>query len=133
MRAAIIAYISSLVVMAALDGAWLSFAYPRLYKPGIGHLMGDKPVVGAAIAFYLLYAAGITYVVTFPALAAGSLSTALTRGAVFGLIAYATYDLTSLAIMRGWPLNVTLADMVWGAILTAATCTAAFTITQKFG
>jgi len=133
MRAAIVAFVASLVVMGILDGSWISFAYPRLYKPGIGHLMGDKPVAWAAGAFYLIYAAGITYVVTLPALAAGSFGTAVARGAVLGLIAYGTYDLTSLAILRGWPASVTLADMVWGTILTGATCGAAFLVTQRLG
>jgi uncharacterized membrane protein len=133
MRAIAIAYVTTLVVMGALDGAWLSFAYGRLYKPGIGHLMGDKPVAWAAVAFYLLYAAGVVYVVTLPALAAGSLGTAVARGAVLGLIAYGTYDLTSLAIMNGWPVAVTIADMIWGTVLTGVTCGVAFLVTQRFG
>jgi len=133
MRAAVIAYVTTLVVMAVLDGAWISFALNKIYKPGIGHLMADKMVPAAALAFYLLYAAGVTYVVTLPALAAGSLGTAITRGAVLGLIAYGTYDLTSLAILQGWPVYVTVADMIWGTILTGITCGAAFLVTQRFG
>jgi uncharacterized membrane protein len=132
MRATIIAYITSLVAMGVLDGAWLSFATSKLYKPGIGHLMADKPVIPAAILFYLLYAAGVTYLITLPALATGP-ATALIRGAVLGLIAYGTYDLTSLAIMNNWPTNVTIADMLWGTILTGATAAIATAVTQKFG
>jgi uncharacterized membrane protein len=133
MRTPIIAYISSLIVMGVLDAGWLSFATSRLYRPGIGHLMTDKPVVPAAVIFYLLYAAGVTYLITLPALAGGSLGSAVTRGAVFGLIAYGTYDLTSLAILQGWPVNVTVADMIWGAVITGATAGASLLITQKFG
>ncbi len=133
MRPAIVAFISSLVVMGVLDGTWISLALGRIYKPGIGHLMADKIVAPAALAFYLLYAAGITYVVTLPALAAGSFGDAVSRGAVLGLIAYGTYDLTSLAIMQGWPAYVTIADMIWGTILTAVTCGAAFLVTQRLG
>ncbi len=133
MRTTIVAYFSGLLAMAILDGAWLSFATGAIYKPGIGPLMADKPVIPAAIIFYLLYAAGVTYLITLPALAAGSLPAAITRGAVLGFIAYGTYDLTSLAILRGWPVNVTVIDMIWGAILTGASAGAAFLVARKFG
>ncbi len=133
MRTSIIAYISSLLTMGILDGIWLGFATSKLYKPGIGHLMADKPNLTAAVLFYLLYAAGITYLVTLPALASHQLGSAVTRGAVLGFIAYGTYDLTSLAILRGWPVNVTVADMIWGAVLTGAAAGVAYLITQKFG
>jgi uncharacterized membrane protein len=133
MRSPIIAYFSGLIAMAVLDGAWLSFATGAIYKPGIGPLMADKPVIPAAILFYLIYAAGVAYLITLPALAAGSLGSAITRGAVLGFIAYGTYDLTSLAILRGWPVNVTVIDMIWGAILTGASAGAAYLITSKFG
>jgi len=133
MRTTVIAYISGLVAMAVLDGAWLSFATGAIYKPGIGPLMADKPVIPAAIIFYLLYAAGVTYLITLPALAAASLPAAITRGAVLGFIAYGTYDLTSLAILRGWPVNVTIIDMIWGAILTGVSAAAAYLVARKFG
>jgi uncharacterized membrane protein len=133
MRIIITAYIAVLVVMGVLDGAWLSFSVSRIYKPGIGQLMAAQPVAAAAIIFYLLYAAGVTYLITLPALAAGSAGIAALRGAVFGLVAYGTYDLTSLAIMRNWPVNVTVIDMIWGAILTGISAAAAVLITRKFG
>jgi uncharacterized membrane protein len=133
MRSPIIAYFSGLIVMGVLDGAWLSFATSRIYKPGIGPLMADKPVASAAILFYLIYAAGVAYLITLPALAAGSAGSALARGAVLGFIAYGTYDLTSLAILRGWPVNVTIIDMIWGAILTGISAASAYLITRKFG
>jgi uncharacterized membrane protein len=133
MRTAIVAYVSGLIAMAVLDGAWLSFATGAIYKPGIGPLMADKPVIPAAIFFYLLYAAGVTYLITLPALAAGALPAAITRGAVLGLIAYGTYDLTSLAILRGWPVNVTIIDMIWGAILTGVAAGVAFLVARRFG
>ena len=132
MRATIFAYISGLVTMAVLDGAWLTFATKTIYKPGIGQLMTDKPVIPAAVLFYLIFVGGLTYLVTLPAVPAG-LGYAATRGAVLGLIAYGTYDLTSQAVMRGWPVNVTVIDMIWGTILTAVTATVATYITGKFG
>ena len=133
MRTAITAYVSGLVVMAVLDAIWLTFATSRIYRPGIGHLMAAKPTMSAAVIFYLLYVAGLTYLVTLPAATSGGFSVALTRGAVLGLIAYATYDLTSLAILRDWPVGVTVIDMVWGAILTGVTAGVAVLLTQRFG
>jgi len=133
MRAAAIAYVTLLVVMGVMDGTWLGFSVSRLYKPGIGHLMADKPVASAALLFYLIYAAGVTYLITLPAVAAGGAGNALIRGGVLGLIAYGTYDLTSLAILRGWPVNVTVADMIWGTVLTGVSSAAAVLLTQKFG
>jgi len=130
MRATIVAYFTTLVVMGLLDGAWISFALSKIYKPGIGHLMTATPVVPAAVAFYLLYAAGVTYLIVLPAAGTGS---ALVRGGVLGLIAYGTYDLTSLAIMNGWPAYVTIADMIWGTILTGVTAALATLVVQKFG
>jgi uncharacterized membrane protein len=133
MRNVVIAYVSVLLVMGLMDGAWLSFAVDRLYRPGIGQLMADKPVAGAAILFYLLYAAGVTYLIILPATVAGGVPAAAVRGAVFGFVAYGTYDLTSLAIMRGWPVNVTVADMVWGAVLTGVAAAASTFLTLRFG
>jgi uncharacterized membrane protein len=132
MRSTIVAYVSGLIVMGILDGAWLSYSIGVLYKPGIGHLMADKPNAVAALLFYLMYGAGVTYLITLPAVSAGW-GFALTRGAVLGIVAYGTYDFTSLAVMRGWPVNVTVIDTIWGGILTAVTATAATLITQRFG
>jgi len=132
MRVIIIAYVSLLVVMGVLDGAWLSFSVSRLYKPGIGHLMAAQPNAVAALAFYLIYAAGVTYLITLPSLAAGGAGNAAMRGAVLGLIAYGTYDLTSLAVLQGWPVNLSIIDMIWGAILTGASAAIAVLITAKF-
>jgi uncharacterized membrane protein len=133
MRVVIIAFVTQLIVMGVLDGAWISFAVGRLYKPGIGHLMADKPMALPAVVFYLLYAAGVTYLITLPALAAGGWAQAAVRGAVFGLVAYGTYDLTSFAILRGWPANVTIADMIWGLVLTGVTAGISTAVAARFG
>jgi uncharacterized membrane protein len=128
MRLFIIAYAAAFVVMGILDGLWLSLTVRKLYRPAMGALMADKPIIPAAIAFYLLYVAGLTLLVVLPALAANQLGVALSRGAVLGLTAYVTYDLTNLAIIRDWPLSVTLTDLAWGTLLTALTAAAAFLI-----
>ena len=133
MRIFITAYTAALVGMGILDGIWLSLTASRIYRPSLGALMVSKPVVPAAIIFYLLYIAGLTYLVVLPALATGQFSSAVARGAVLGLVAYGTYDLTNLAIIRGWPLRVTIIDLAWGTLLTAVTAAAAFLITRAIG
>lgn len=132
MRQIIIAYVSALIVMVALDFCWLSLMAKPLYRPGIGHLMAAKPSLAAGVVFYLVFIAGLTYLVTLPAISQG-LGYAASRGAAIGLMAYATYDLTAQAVLRDWPVGVTIADVIWGTILTAITATAAVFFTRLIG
>ncbi|HTT39374.1 MAG TPA: DUF2177 family protein [Burkholderiales bacterium] len=102
-------------VFLALDAVWLTTMGDRLYRPSIGHLMraGFEPL--AAIAFYVVYLAGST---VFTVLPANGWRSAAARGALFGLVAYATYDLTNQATLRDWPWHVTFADLAWGTLVT---------------
>lgn len=108
-----------------IDFIWLTKVAPKLYKEQIGHLMADKPNLGAAGLFYLLYIIGLVVFVVQPAVAKQSVAFAATRGALFGLVAYATFDLTSMAVLKDWPLKITVIDLAWGTILTATVCTLA--------
>ena len=94
---------------------------PPFYRAQIGFLMAASPNWGAAGVFYLLFVAGLVVFVISPGIEAGAPSRAVWRGAFFGLIAYATYDLTNLATLDRWPLLLTVVDMAWGASLSAAT------------
>lgn len=87
----------------------------------------------AAISFYLLFIFGLLVFVVTPALKDNSLLHAVLYGALFGLITYATYDLTNLATLKNWPLTMTLVDLVWGAVLSASVSAIAFVVIQKFG
>jgi uncharacterized membrane protein len=108
-----------LAIFLAIDAVWLTLAGPYLYRPAIGHLMREDFSIGAAALFYLLYVAGLLYFVIQPAHRARD---AGKRGALFGLIAYATYDLTNQATLQGWPWHVTVADLAWGALVTGTSC-----------
>jgi uncharacterized membrane protein len=99
----------------------------------MGALLAEPIRLGPAAAFYLLYLVGDVYFAVQPALASGRWSDALLLGLLFGLIAYATYDLTALAVVRGWPVGLSLVDMAWGAALTAAAATAAAFVAVRFG
>jgi uncharacterized membrane protein len=117
-----------LLVFLAIDAIWLSIAGQRLYRPAIGHLMREDFSIGPAVLFYLLYVAGLVYFVMLPASRSRD---ALLRGALFGLIAYATYDLTNQATLRDWPWQVTLVDLVWGAFVTGTSCAIAHRIAGR--
>ena len=129
MRAAAIAYLATGIVFLVLDGIWLSSTAGTLYRPALGSLMLDRPVIWAAVLFYLLYLVGVVGLVVMPSLADGGWSGGLLRGALFGLVAYATYDLTNLATLRGWPLHITVLDLLWGTFATAASAAAGTWIT----
>ncbi len=114
-------YFYTLITLALIDAVWL-FSTGAKYKEWLGHLFASTPNFIPAIIFYLLYTFGLVYFVINPALKNGaSLAQVCITGALFGLIAYATYDLTNHATMKDWPYFVTIIDMVWGMILTGIT------------
>lgn len=126
-------YLPTLVVFLVLDALWLGVVARGFYREQFGDLMRPDIRWGAALAFYLLFIVAVLVFVVHPALAAGSLGRAVGLGACFGLVAYATYDLTSLAVLRGFSTTVALVDMAWGAVLTASTSGAGYLIGKKLG
>ena len=125
-------YVLSFASLIALDAVWLTKVAPRFYKSNIGHFMADNPNLLAAGLFYAIYIVGLVVFVVQPAVGENSLAFAATRGALFGLVAYATFDLTSLAVFKDWPVKVTVVDMLWGMILTAGVCTLATWLFLRF-
>lgn len=130
---ALVAYVATLIAFCVGDFAWLGWIAKGFYAKGLGGLLLARPNIAAAIAFYLIYAAGVQVFCVYPALAAGSWSRASLAGALFGFFAYATYDLTNLATLKGWPLSVALVDLVWGTVLTAVAATAGFAAAARIG
>lgn len=117
---ALYAFGVSLLTMTVLDGAWLGFIAPKFYKQHIGFIMTSKPNWFAAAAFYVLFIVGVTVFVTYPGWKNDtSLLHVALLGALFGLVTYATYDLTNQATLKNWPAIVTLVDMLWGMTITA--------------
>jgi uncharacterized membrane protein len=112
-----LAYAIALVAMAILDGFWLGWLARDFYKREMGDLMAESIRIGPAALFYLLYPLGLVYLALQPAPAAAA--EAFLRCAVVGLVAYGAYDLTNLAIVRGWSLRLCLADMAWGTAASA--------------
>ncbi|MGD8494919.1 MAG: DUF2177 family protein [Gemmatimonadales bacterium] len=113
-------YAVSIVAFCALDAVWLGVVARAFYRQQLGDLLRPDPRWGAALVFYALFVAGVVLFVTLPAIDRGSLGRAVAMGALFGLVTYATYDLTSLAVMRGFPVLVAVVDLAWGAAISAA-------------
>lgn len=118
-------------IMAVIDAVWLSVIANKFYKSQIGSLLLDKPNMSAAVAFYLIYVLGIVMFVLHPALERGSWMYALLYGALFGFVAYATYDLTNLSTLKGFTLKLVLVDLAWGTLLTAAVATLSYWVLQR--
>jgi uncharacterized membrane protein len=116
-------YACAFVGFLAIDMVWLVVIARGFYRRQLGFLLSDQPNWWAAITFYLLFVAGLLVFAVFPGLQAGSLRKALLLGGFFGLVTYATYDLTNLATVKSWPWIVTLVDMAWGTLLaTSVSC-----------
>jgi uncharacterized membrane protein len=133
MLAYIVAYVASAIAFVAADATWLTLAGPRLYRPIIGPLLSGKVNGGAAVAFYLIYLAGVVFLAVAPALRSGQWRTAALNGLVLGLVAYGTYDLTNQATLRLWSTRLTLADMAWGGAVTALAAVIGFLAARKAG
>jgi len=123
------AYGAIAAVMLAVDFIWLGFIAKSFYRDSIGHLMADSPNLWAAGVFYLLYPIGVLLIAVAPVTWSAALGLvpwpkAILAGALFGFFCYATYDLTNLATLRGWPLRIVLVDIAFGTALTAAAAAA---------
>lgn len=106
------------VIMIAIDMVWLMGIGRGFYVQEIGDILLDQPNLLPALAFYLLYSIGVTVIVIAPAIETQSVVRALIYGLLFGLVAYGTYDLTNLAVMKGFTTKIALIDMVWGGLIT---------------
>ena len=111
-------YLVTLAAFLAIDMLWLGLVARSFYQQHLGYLMAPSTNWFAAMLFYLLFVAGLLVFVVLPGLAAGSLKTTLSMPALFGLITYATYDLTNLATLKDWPALLSIVDMLWGTVLS---------------
>ena len=115
----LIGYVCGAAVFVALDFVWLSSTGQGLYRPALKELFATELRYMPAIAFYLVYPAGIVALAIMPAVQANSTLTAAALGAVLGLVAYATYNLTNMTTLKVWPLHLAVLDMAWGTFVTA--------------
>jgi uncharacterized membrane protein len=126
----ILSYILTAIVFFAIDMVWLGIIAKDLYRKYLGELLSDQVNWPAAIIFYLLFIVGIFIFAILPSVEKDSLIGAIVLGALFGFFTYATYDLTNLATLKNWPLNIVFIDIIWGSVLTGLVSTAGFYITK---
>lgn len=114
--------LQSLPTFLAIDSVWIALVASPWMKKAVSHLMSPTPNLLAALAFYLIYLFALIYLVLAPALSHKlGYQTLAIQSFLFGFAAYATYDLTNLAVMKGYPLTMALADMFWGGLVTMLT------------
>lgn len=126
------AILAAAIIFGFLDAIWLSWASPNLYQPTIGSIMAEDINWGAALAFYLIYLAGACWFAIHPGLQSGSAKVALVNGALLGGLCYATFDLTSQAVLTVWATHITVLDILWGAFATGSTSALATAIALRF-
>lgn len=131
MTSFLITYLVSVPIFFIIDMVWLGVVARSFYQAQLGSLLGSVNWV-AAIIFYLVFLVGLTFFATQPALQALSWQKALLLGALFGFFTYATYDLTNLATLKGWPLAVSIVDMAWGTVLGGVVATATYFVVRLF-
>jgi uncharacterized membrane protein len=121
-----ISYLASIVFMLAVDALWLTVLMGATYKSYLGPLMLDQPKLGAAAVFYVLFSVGLVVFGVMPGIAAQDWKRTAMLSALFGLIAYATYDLSNLATLKGWSLTLTVIDIAWGTVLAGSAGTVGY-------
>ncbi|CUX68408.1 MULTISPECIES: DUF2177 family protein [Agrobacterium] len=131
MKTYLVAYFFTLIAFLVIDFIWLSTMASRLYRPAIGDLLAENFRLAPAIVFYLIYAAGLTFLAVRPALISGEWTTALLYGAAVGFMAYATYDLTNQATLKSWSTTLTIADLLWGTFVSAAAAIIGYLVTVR--
>lgn len=124
MKSFVIAYSAAVVVFLILDGIWLGIVAKSFYSEHLGDLLRKNFLPVPAMAFYMIYTAGLVFLAVRPGQTDISLLNVALYGAVVGFLSYGTYDMTNLATLRDWPWIVSAVDLVWGTVLSATVATA---------
>ena len=131
-RAALRSYAVAVVVFLVLDLVWLTVVARRLYDELLGPLLADPVRPVPAVLFYALFVAGLVHFVVLPALERDSVRWPVGSGAFFGLVTSATWDLTSLTVLDGFPAALVPIDLAWGAVLSATVCAVTTLVVRRF-
>ena len=118
-KSILISYLLTFIVFLMIDMLWLGVIAKTIYQKYLGNFLTDNVNWTAAIIFYFIFVAGISIFAIYPAVNKGSVYHALYMGALFGFFTYATYDLTNLATLKGWPVPIVIIDIIWGSFLSA--------------
>jgi len=130
MKSIIFSYLLTFLVFLMVDLLWLGVIAKNIYKKYLGNFLSDRVNWTAAFIFYIIYVVGISVFAIYPAVHLGSAYNAMLMGALFGFFTYATYDLTNLATLKGWPLPIVIIDIIWGSVLGAMVSFSGFYIVR---
>lgn len=122
----IMAVVAAALIMGVLDFLWLGFIAKKLYYGEMGDILLKKPNMTAAVLFYAIYVIGAVLLVVAPNWEMGDITQVIWQGALLGFMAYATYDLTNLATLKGFSKKIVVIDLIWGTIITTAVCVGSF-------
>ena len=131
-KSLIISFIFVSTIFLIIDVLWPSITVKSLYRPALGSLLKDKPVMWAAVLFYIIYMIGLALIILKPALANDSILQALWTGVVLGVVAYGTYNLTNMATVKNWSASIVWIDMLWGGFLTGFSSAVGIYLTKFF-
>lgn len=120
MKNYLIAYGAAIVAFLVIDGIWLGVVAKNFYADNLGDLLRKDFLLLPGVIFYLVFTAGLVFLAVRPGQPDISLSNVALHGAVVGLLAYGTYDLTNLSTLRGWPPILSIVDMAWGTVLSTS-------------
>ncbi|MEQ1517370.1 MAG: DUF2177 family protein [Usitatibacteraceae bacterium] len=126
--AMIMVFLATLAAFVALDALWISLVALKVFQGAIGGIMRPVPLIVPAAIFYVIYIAGLIRLAVMPALRERSAKSAATNGAILGLTAYATFDLTNLTIIQGWTPKLAAVDMAWGTAVSAIAAVAGYLV-----
>ena len=132
MKVILISFLFASFIFLIVDILWLLFTVKSFYRPNLGSLLTDKPVMWASILFYLVYMIGLTILVLQPALDHRSVFKTFWLGIVFGVVAYGTYNLTNMATIKNWSSSIIWIDMIWGGLLTGFSSAVGIYLTKVF-
>ncbi|MGO1163719.1 DUF2177 family protein [Brucella sp. C7-11G] len=131
MKDYLIAYVATAIAFLAIDSVWMSNMANVIYRPVMGDMMLSGFRLAPAIVFYVIFVFGLVFFAVKPGLLAGSGTLTLLNGALLGFIAYATYDLTNQATLKNWSWTLTIADMIWGTVLSASSAYIGYWVTSR--
>ena len=132
MKLYFLTFIVASLIFFIIDFIWLSITVKSIYRPILGDMILDKPIIWAAFLFYIMYIIGLTILVLIPSINADSFYKVFGMGFVFGFVAYGTYNLTNMAVLRNWSPTIVWIDMFWGGILTGLTSTVTIYIIKSY-